>query len=678
MQKVNLLFVLFSFLNAESNASDSLWNIILKQKDRIEGIENFLFPQYLVCPTNETNEDQKKEHDIATKCAKALCGPANNIENYKEMVERIENTDVSKTEEKFNKKYDALANEIIDLSIERNKLLQPIYAKMVEDKNINFNSYVKKIRSISVLFPETIQFIIKNSGKNSSHGILEIKKENEQITININEDNLNKTLEEKFKNDPFNLKKAIGTMAKTKAVKSMFFVIFDIPVPSILREMEGAGDWREIFKTLAEKTKKQIHDIAKIFDISTDEEELNLLSEKELNEISSGQFPRQEALTDTLILFYTTDVLYNIFKNPERYPEYIKAFDMENYSFNALKNFDWEKRFNALNSVKKIEERKALDIAQCKARRDFTLAALPTKSQIDSLSNMINSTKQKFKKKLFSKFSQASSSILSTKIDNISFIPPISKEYYKKKILSEMKDERDDLLDNIKSLKKGNGEKYEMAVLLGMPHSPEIDSYFTEKGDLTDEIHELLYYCTKYVPETLKDSYWPFKVASIYISWNSICSENFGKDILYHEMGHAMSPLFKSGDLSKKSTDQYYDTRSCLNKNHVMGQNSREDLLYTEEDWADLVTSVISEKAGKNMGCFLMSQKDNKYNSNYIHLENPNKEDSHSAHFYRILQMHLFQNDEYPVECENFLATRSEPYPVINCRRNLDLTDNDI
>ena len=667
MQKLKLSFVLFFFLNTESNASDSLWSIILKQNERIEDIETLLSPRFLVCPANDTNEDHQKEHDIVTKCVKALCGPANSVENYKEMVERIVNADVSKTEEKFNKKYDALANEIFDLSIERNKLLQPIYAKMVKDENIKFNDYTKKYRSFIVLFRKTILFMLKNT-INSSHPIIEIRIENGRKRVVINEDNLNKNLEEKFKNDPLNLKKAIGTMAKTEAMKALLLSSLNVPVPSILNKLEGAGDWRESFKTLAERMKNQVLDIVKIYGSSADEEELNLLSEKELNEILSGKFPRQEVLSDTLRQFYTIDVFYNSLKNPEKYSEFFKDFDLEGYSLNVLKNFDWEKRLDALNSVEKIEKRKALDLAQCKGRRDFTLAALPTKSQIDSLSNTINSTKQKFKEKLFSKFSQASSRILSTEIDNISFIPPMSKEDYKKEILSEMEDERDDLLDDIKSFKKGSGEEYEMAVSLNMPSSPEDDSYLNEKGRLTDNIHELLDYCERYTPKTLKDSYWPFKAASIYISWHSVCSKNFGEHVLYHEIGHAISSFFKGGDLSTKSTDKYYDTRACLNKNHDMEQNSREDLLYTEEDWADLVTSVIAEKDGKNMACFLMSQKDNKYDSNYIQLESPNKKNDHSTHFYRILQMYLFQHDEYPAECENFLATRAEPYPVANCR----------
>ena len=111
--------------------------------------------------------------------------------------------------------------------------------------------------------------------------------------------------------------------------------------------------------------------------------------------------------------------------------------------------------------------------------------------------------------------------------------------------------------------------------------------------------------------------------------------------------------------------------RECLNSNHREGgavkDDNRGDGLYTEEDWADLVSALASNE--KNTACFLLKQENDIYSD--LSLENSFSRDSHSSGFYRALQIYFYSNGQYPKECIPFLSQTKDYYPTQNCSKHL-------
>ena len=93
-----------------------------------------------------------------------------------------------------------------------------------------------------------------------------------------------------------------------------------------------------------------------------------------------------------------------------------------------------------------------------------------------------------------------------------------------------------------------------------------------------------------------------------------------------HEYAHAVGNYFDNNAVSKQSFGKYKNLRMCLNDmQYTLKSNKEEERSYfeedgpvsfekykisqyTEEDWADFISSKVIKKDGPNFGCFLENQ----------------------------------------------------------------------
>jgi hypothetical protein len=152
----------------------------------------------------------------------------------------------------------------------------------------------------------------------------------------------------------------------------------------------------------------------------------------------------------------------------------------------------------------------------------------------------------------------------------------------------------------------------------------------------------------------------------IYISDFSCTHDVRGKAAIAHEIGHAISSIFANEKLSPESTKLFNKIRSCANDSYLDPQKKDTDplartgdFLHTDEDVADLISSMTYSNVSDLSSCALMNQSFDC--RQYVDLEFIAKvDDSHTTSFSRAIIEAVNKGIELPVSCQRII-TNDQP-----------------
>lgn len=165
-----------------------------------------------------------------------------------------------------------------------------------------------------------------------------------------------------------------------------------------------------------------------------------------------------------------------------------------------------------------------------------------------------------------------------------------------------------------------------------------------------------------------------FEADNLFISQYSCTHYDHGKSILAHELGHALSHLFLKKLLSPESYENYIKMRECSTNLHkkkgesiLNGKKHSGDSVYTEEDMADIISSIAEPDQSSLFTCALLSPSiDGK---SYTNLEITNQDgfDSHSTPFLRLLWEAVHKDVDIPESCKQIMNQNSDQYRFNKC-----------
>jgi hypothetical protein len=89
------------------------------------------------------------------------------------------------------------------------------------------------------------------------------------------------------------------------------------------------------------------------------------------------------------------------------------------------------------------------------------------------------------------------------------------------------------------------------------------------------------------------------------------------------------------------------------------------DSKYESEDWADLISAQVDDKANNFACLFAQKLKDEDYKA--LSLRNADSSDPHSSDLFRLLHLNFLKNGKIPTQCEQALSTRGEKANFKNC-----------
>ena len=161
---------------------------------------------------------------------------------------------------------------------------------------------------------------------------------------------------------------------------------------------------------------------------------------------------------------------------------------------------------------------------------------------------------------------------------------------------------------------------------------------------------------------------------NIQVSAFSCSYEQLGKQVLAHEIGHALSWLVRNKKLSGLSAKSYLAQRKCV-RNNVVNENTKSkmddfghpgDLLTTEEDMADIISyrSFIDEP-----GLYECSMLDYVFDrSSYDEPTlDQDEDDTHSSGLLRVLREAQFKKRSVPDSCKDVLKSNESKYRFNSC-----------
>lgn len=183
-------------------------------------------------------------------------------------------------------------------------------------------------------------------------------------------------------------------------------------------------------------------------------------------------------------------------------------------------------------------------------------------------------------------------------------------------------------------------------------------------------------FCDSDMSSTIWDAFYPQKHVTpeagadmdpekdnIQVSKFSCTHHSHGKGVFAHEMGHAMSFAFHEGKLSQESLVEFKKLRACANGHHKQPSEfspypdltHEGDTLRTEEDTADLLSYMTFPDDEVIFECALLSTNAESTLYTQLSLDNPYKNDTHSAPLFRALQEAVHKGRTLPLSCAKII-----------------------
>lgn len=144
---------------------------------------------------------------------------------------------------------------------------------------------------------------------------------------------------------------------------------------------------------------------------------------------------------------------------------------------------------------------------------------------------------------------------------------------------------------------------------------------------------------------------------SISMSSYSVKYKKFGQGILLHELAHAVSAVFQQSGIAGVSKEVLDSSRSCVSQSHPESRYGKNikfegDTHWTEEDWADLVSSMIikdmdAESRETNYFCAMVNP-----NKHFTRADLEYSDDTHSPKVIRLINHEKRVTNSIPEECK--------------------------
>lgn len=158
----------------------------------------------------------------------------------------------------------------------------------------------------------------------------------------------------------------------------------------------------------------------------------------------------------------------------------------------------------------------------------------------------------------------------------------------------------------------------------------------------------------------------------IFISDFTCNHEHRGKHAVAHEIGHALSSVFRSQKTSQESLKKYLVLRACATNKYFDFRlattfNAFEnDQLYIEEDTADLIAFMSYPNDKTLFTCSLLKPSlfNEQYSDLYFILEN---NDPHSTPFTRVINEAIQKNVDLPVSCSRLIQNENPRMSFTPC-----------
>ena len=160
----------------------------------------------------------------------------------------------------------------------------------------------------------------------------------------------------------------------------------------------------------------------------------------------------------------------------------------------------------------------------------------------------------------------------------------------------------------------------------------------------------------------------------VQVSAQSVKYEEFGREVLSHELGHRVSGALRSGTLPASCEKIYKNARICLSKKHESEANVKIIPLKIghseikvsddgEEDWADLISGLASQGRPADTWCAAFKTKP--LPMAYSPFSSPG--DIHSGMMFRLLHLRNVQMGSLPAECQKMLSQANDNVDFSSC-----------
>lgn len=160
----------------------------------------------------------------------------------------------------------------------------------------------------------------------------------------------------------------------------------------------------------------------------------------------------------------------------------------------------------------------------------------------------------------------------------------------------------------------------------------------------------------------------------IEISEYSCSSPDHGQGILIHELAHALSYALKNNILSLKNFPKYQSLRDCAKRFYKTEKrgatkvlNFPGDIIYSEEDTADLITYEVTKNSKELFSCAFIKTSFDKTEFVDLNLKNDINYDSHSSSFARVLKEAKYKRKTLPSECQSIIDEYQDNYDFNSC-----------
>lgn len=145
-----------------------------------------------------------------------------------------------------------------------------------------------------------------------------------------------------------------------------------------------------------------------------------------------------------------------------------------------------------------------------------------------------------------------------------------------------------------------------------------------------------------------------------------------GKGVVTHEMGHALSHVFKNGKLSVESKAEFLRVRECVTKSHVSFKETSwgvhlEDSQYSEEDTADVVSYNAIDPDSPIFTCALLDTNKEGTSFKDLSLINKHPMDSHSSPLLRVLREAIYKKRRLPSSCKQIIEKNKDKFRFDPC-----------
>jgi len=297
----------------------------------------------------------------------------------------------------------------------------------------------------------------------------------------------------------------------------------------------------------------------------------------------------------------------------------------------------------------KIQLLKSKMMDQCLASYNLAMSTAPSDLAIRSMLSKIESVK-KVAKEVASNYSGNASGAVDSAIQNAKFIMPVSIRNVAPLWISVVKDM---MASDQEDAKARTSARW-------------ISRYSVDIAD--DFTDDMLFFNIKNVCQSLQPTglsdHALTTLGAISVSWQSVIYPEVGIGVVAHEIGHIVSSISSRGSIWPTEIQQ---VRQCIALRHLSSANFNfahvNNVKYVEEDWADMFAAQVMKRLRpdfpflRNYACVMLGKDGSSYGSSQrpLSLVNSNRSDTHSADFFRVIQLQL-EMGSLPPSCQSQIS----------------------